>query len=116
MYTLYGIPNCDSVKKARTWLDQHNISYDFHDYKTQGITKAKLNSWCKQLGWENIFNKNSTTWKELEEAIHHSVTSQETAVPVMIEHTSIIKRPIIEKDGKIVAIRFNEGVYNEVFL
>lgn len=116
MYTLYGIPNCDSVKKARVWLDKHSIPYEFHDYKQSGITKAKLNSWSKQLGWENVFNKNSTTFKELPDEEQGAVTSQPAAVDLMIKHNSIIKRPIIERDGKIVAIRFNEAAYEKAFL
>jgi arsenate reductase (glutaredoxin) len=116
MYTLYGIPNCDSVKKARVWLDKHNIPYEFHDYKQSGITKTKLNSWSKQLGWENVFNKNSTTFKELPDAERDAVTSQAAAVDMMVQHNSIIKRPLIEKDDKVVAVRFNETVYEQTFL
>lgn len=116
MYTLYGIPNCDSVKKARTFFAANNIPYTFHDYKMEGITKAKLTEWCKQKGWENIFNKNSTVFKELDKATQAAITNQATAIKLMMEHTSVIKRPIITKGDDIVAIRFNEATYNEVFL
>ncbi|KAA5533462.1 ArsC family reductase [Taibaiella lutea] len=116
MYTLYGIPNCDSVKKARTFLEANSIPYTFHDYKKEGISKAKLTQWSKQLGWENLINKNSTTWKELDEAIKNDVTTQAAAINVMMEYTSAIKRPIIMKDDAIVAIRFNEAEYQKVFL
>jgi len=116
MYTLYGIPNCDSVKKARTFLAANNIPYSFHDYKTEGISKTKLAQWCKQKGWENIFNKNSSVFKELDDAAKEAVTDQSAAIKLMMEHTSIIKRPIITKDDTIVAIRFNEEEYRKVFL
>lgn len=116
MYTLYGIPNCDSVKKARTWLDKNNIGYAFHDYKKEGISKAKLRGWCQQLGWENVMNKNSTTWKELSEEEQLAVNNQAAAIDVMAQHNSIIKRPLIEEGDKVVAIRFNEAVYEKTFL
>jgi arsenate reductase (glutaredoxin) len=116
MYAVYGIPNCNSVQKARLWLDKHNISYTFHDYKTAGISKAKLNSWCKQYGWENLLNKNSTTWRELSEDARASITSQAAAVAVMLEHNTIIKRPLIELDNKIVMLRFDEAAYQNTFL
>jgi arsenate reductase len=116
MYIVYGIPNCNSVQKARTWLNEHQISYEFHDYKKSGVTKDKLISWSKQLGWENLLNKKGTTWRELEEEVQNSITTQTAAIKLMKENTSIIKRPIIEKEGKIVVIRFDEAEYGKVFL
>lgn len=116
MYIVYGIPNCNSVQKARTWLNQHNIPYEFHDYKKSGITKTRLNSWSKQLGWENLLNKKGTTWRGLDEETQNSITTQALAVKLLTEHTSIIKRPIIELNDSIVAIRFDEAEYQKVFL
>lgn len=116
MYILYGIPNCNSVQKARTWLDNHQVSYTFHDYKKSGITKAKLTSWCKQLGWEELINKKGTTWRDLDEATQQSITTQAAAISLMMENNSVIKRPVIELGDKIVAIRFDETVYGQVFL
>jgi arsenate reductase (glutaredoxin) len=116
MYIVYGIPNCNSVQKARTWLNEHQINYEFHDYKKSGVTKDKLISWSKQLGWENLLNKKGTTWRELEEGVQNSITTQTAAIKLMQENTSIIKRPVIEKDGKIVVIRFNEAEYEKAFL
>lgn len=116
MYTLYGIPNCNSVQKARTFLVANNIAYTFHDYKKEGIGKAILTQWCKQSGWENLINKNGTTWRELDEDSKSAVTSQAAAIKLMMEHTSIIKRPVITKDETIVAIRFNEAEYQKTFL
>lgn len=116
MYIVYGIPNCNSVQKARTWLDAHQISYTFHDYKKSGVTKDKLVSWSKQLGWENLLNKKGTTWRGLEEDIQNTITTQTAAIKLMQENTSIIKRPVIEKDDKIVVIRFDEAEYGNAFL
>lgn len=116
MYIVYGIPNCNSVKKARTWLDEHNISYEFHDYKKLGITKARLSSWSKQKGWEELINKKGTTWRGLDETTQSTITNQAAAINLMTENTSVIKRPVIEKDNQIVAIRFDEAAYEEAFL
>jgi arsenate reductase len=116
MYTLYGIPNCNSVQKARTFLAAHNIPYTFHDYKKEGITKTMLTAWCKQTGWENLINKNGTTWRALDEATQNGITTQTAAINLMTEHTSVIKRPVITKEGTIVVIRFDEAAYQKVFL
>lgn len=116
MYIVYGIPNCNSVQKARTWLDKNNISYEFHDYKKLGITRSKLTSWCKQLGWENLLNKKGTTWRGLDEATQLATTTQAAAISLMLEHNSSIRRPVITQDDKIVAIRFDEAAYEQVFL
>ncbi|HEU4609564.1 MAG TPA: ArsC family reductase [Chitinophagaceae bacterium] len=116
MYIVYGIPNCNSVQKARAWLDNKGISYQFHDYKKSGITRSKLTSWSKQLGWENLINKNGTTWRGLEETRKESITTQAAGIALMMEEHSVIKRPVIEKDDKIVAIRFNETEYEKAFL
>jgi len=115
-YTVYGIPNCNSVQKARAWLEEQGIPYEFHDYKKKGITKTKLTAWCKELGWENVINKKGTTWRDLDEATKASVNSQARAVQIMMEHNSIIKRPIIEKDGKFIVMRFDEEQYRQIFL
>ncbi len=114
MYIVYGIPNCNSVKKARTWLEEHQMSYQFHDYKKSGISKAKLTQWCRQLGWENLLNKKGTTWRGLDEAVQQSITSQAAAIGLMMENNSVIKRPVIEKDDKIVVVRFDEEQYAEL--
>jgi Spx/MgsR family transcriptional regulator len=116
MYTLYGIPNCNSVKKARTWLEAHNIAYHFHDYKKEGVTRSKLTQWCRQVGWQSLLNQNGTTWRALDDSIKTSVANQSGAIALMAEHTSVIKRPVIEQDDKIVVIRFDEVKYEELFL
>lgn len=115
-YVVYGIPNCDSVKKAFVWLDAHKIAYRFHNYKTEGITKTKLEAWSKQLGWESLINKNSTTWRDLDDATKAGVTTKAAAIAVMQEHTSMIKRPVIELEDAVVVMRFNADTYAATFL
>ena len=98
---VYGIPNCDTTKKALTWLKENKIAFTFHDYKQEGISKAKLEAWCKKTGWETIFNKRSTTWRELSGAEQKKVTNQTAAIKIMMENNSIIKRPIVEFENEI---------------
>lgn len=105
--TLYGIPNCDTTKKALSLLKKNKIAFAFHDYKQEGISKAKLEEWCKKAGMETIFNKRSTTWKDLGEAEQKKVTGQASAIKTMMEHNSIIKRPVIEIDDNLI-VGFNE--------
>src|SRR4051812_10796298 len=100
---VYGIPNCDTTKKALNLLKENKIAFSFHDYKLEGISEAKLEAWCNNLGWENIFNKRSTIWRELSEAEQKKVIDQTTAIKIMLEHNSIIKRPVIETEGKLLA-------------
>ncbi|RFM29000.1 ArsC family reductase [Deminuibacter soli] len=116
MYTVYGIPNCNTVKKALDWLKAHNITYTFHDYKKQGITTAKLQSWSKQKGWESLVNKKGTTWRQLDEAAQAAVKDEPSAFALMEEKTSVIKRPLIEKGDKVVALGFDEAAYEKAFL
>lgn len=115
MYIVYGIPNCDTVKKVLTWLHNHKIPYEFHDYKKQGITAARLKSWSAQVGWESFLNRKSTTWRALDTATQASINSEKAAIKLLTEHTSGIKRPVIEKDGKVVAIGFDADTYANVF-
>ena len=95
---VYGIPNCGSVKKARTFLEQNAIEYQFHDYKKEGVTESQLQKWCKQFGWENVLNKKGMTWRNLNEAVKNQVINQQTAIQLMIKNTSAIKRPIVESE------------------
>jgi arsenate reductase (glutaredoxin) len=107
---IYGIPNCDTTKKAITWLQKNNIAFSFHDYKLQGISKEKLEEWCKVKGWELIFNKRSTTWRQLPQAEQQQIVNQSVAIKVMLTNNSIIKRPIIEHNNKII-VGFKETEY-----
>ncbi len=115
MYTVYGIPNCDTVKKTLDWLTEHDVPFSFHNYKKEGITTAKLKSWCKQKGWEVLLNKKSSTWRGLDEATQASITNEKTAIALMATSTSIIKRPVIEKDETVVAVGFNATEYKKIF-
>jgi arsenate reductase len=114
-YIVYGIKNCDTVKKALQWLNSKNIAFEFHDYKSKGISASKLKEWCKQKGWESFVNKKGTTWRQLDEAIQKKITNESSAISLMIDKTSMIKRPLIEKNGKIVALGFNEVDYEKKF-
>ena len=108
---VYGIKNCDTVKKSLDWLKANQVDYEFHDYKTEGISKAKLKSWVKQVGMDTIFNKKSSTWRDLSDAEKANITTDEAAIALMAEKNSIIKRPVIEKDNKVVAVGYDEAAY-----
>lgn len=109
---VYGIKNCDTVKKAINWLKANNKAFEFHDYKKEGITVEKLQNWCSQVGWENLLNRRGTTWRKLDEEIRNAVTDETQAVNVMLTNTSIIKRPVIEKEGKVLVVGFDEASYS----
>jgi arsenate reductase (glutaredoxin) len=103
MTTLYGIPNCDTVKKARAWLTEHGVEYDFHDFKKQGVPATELNDWLKVVGWETLVNRKGTTWRKLDEAIRAAVVDAASAKVLMLEHASVIKRPVVQwADGVTV--------------
>lgn len=106
---VYGIPNCDSVKKARKWLDAHSIDYQFHDYKKQGITSEKLISWSDVLGWDALLNRRGTTWRKLDEAEKTDI-GESKAISLMAKHTSMIKRPVIEHANGLL-LGFDEVAY-----
>jgi arsenate reductase (glutaredoxin) len=93
--TLYGIPNCDSVKKARALLDVRKVAYTFHDYKKQGVPEAELRAWVVAKGWEVVLNRKGTTWRALDEATKANVIDDESAIAVMLTHASTIKRPVV---------------------
>ncbi|MBP5999087.1 MAG: ArsC family reductase [Sediminibacterium sp.] len=114
-YIIYAIPNCNTVKKALDWLKANKINYTFHDYKKQGITNKELTNWCKQIGWEALINKKGTTWKLLGPELQATITNQKNAVALMTEKTSVIRRPLIEKEGHIIALGFDEAEYKKVF-
>ena len=102
MITIYGIKNCDTMKKARAWLDARKIDYRFHDYRSAGIEKAKLEYWMSQLGWETLLNRAGTTFRKLPDADRLDLTEKK-AVTLMLAQPSMIKRPVLEKDGNITA-------------
>ena len=112
---VFGIPNCGSVKKARTFLEDNNIAYDFHDYKKEGVSEERLQKWGEEFGWETVLNKKGMTWRNLDEATKLAVINQDLAVKLMKQQTSAIKRPIIES-AKGNLIGFDENKYQSVFL
>src|SRR6478736_5655076 len=105
---LYGIKNCNTVKSAIDWLNKNKIAFEFHDYKKLGITPAKLSTWSKQVGWESLVNKRGTTWRQLDEAVQKKVINEKAAIALMLEKTSVIKRPLIEEDNKVLLLGFDE--------
>ena len=92
---VYGIPNCDSVKKARAWLADHGMNVSFHDFKKQGVPATQLKAWLTELGWETVLNRKGTTWRQLDAAVQAGVTDSASAEKVMLAHASTIKRPVI---------------------
>ncbi|GGI22199.1 Spx/MgsR family RNA polymerase-binding regulatory protein [Pedobacter mendelii] len=111
--TVYGIPNCNTVKKSLDWLKAHKIDFDFHDFKKKGITAEKLNDWCNTFGWEKVLNRKGLTWKKLSKEKQLEIDNQDKAITYLINNTSAIKRPVIEKDNKAILISFEENNYIE---
>jgi arsenate reductase len=102
MTTLYGIPNCDTVKKARTWLAEHGVAHTFHDFKKQGVPEADLDHWLAAVGWEKLVNRKGTTWRGLDDATRSAVVDNTSARHVLLAHASVIKRPVVVwADGQI---------------
>ena len=95
MITVYGIPNCDTVKKARAWLTEHGVTHQFHDFKKQGVPEADLDRWLAAVGWETAINRKGTTWRQLDETVRNSVTDAASARAVALANPSVIKRPVV---------------------
>jgi arsenate reductase len=108
---VYGIKNCNTVKSAIDWLNKNKVEFEFHDYKKSGISEVKLSEWCNQVGWESLVNKRGTTWRQLDELIQKKVTNEKSAIALMMEKTSVIKRPLIEKNGQVLLLGFDEATY-----
>lgn len=112
MITLYGIPNCDTIKKARKWLTDNGIEYTFHDYKKLGVPEKELRGWVKKLGWETLLNKRGTTWRKLDDDVKDSV-DEKAAIQIMLENASIIKRPVLVS-GKTLLVGFKADDYEQL--
>jgi arsenate reductase len=110
--TLYGIKNCDTMKKAWTWLDQAGVAYDFHDYKKAGLDRATLEGWVRQLGWEVLLNRSGTTFKKLPDADKQGIDA-EKAVALMLAQPSMIKRPVLAVAGRLI-VGFRPETYAEL--
>jgi len=112
---LYGISNCSTVKKARDWLDANHVAYEFYDFKKSGINEAALNNWLSQQTWEKLVNRAGMTWRGLNDETKLSIKDNISASALMREKTSVIKRPILESDGKILCLGFDEPTYRKLF-
>ena len=110
MITLYGIPNCDTVKKARAWLTDHGLDYQFHDFKKQGVPEPQLRAWIQAVGWEKLVNRQGTTWRKLDAATQSAVTDAASASALMHANASLIKRPVVEW-GAQTTVGFDAGVW-----
>jgi arsenate reductase len=108
--TIYGIKNCDTMKKARAWLDQRGVAYAFHDYKAAGIERAKLEGWAKKVGWETLLNKAGTTFRKLPDKDKEGLTEGK-AIKLMLAQPSIIKRPVLELGGGKLLVGFKPEQY-----
>jgi arsenate reductase (glutaredoxin) len=113
MTTIYGIKNCETMKKARAWLDARKIAYAFHDYKASGIEKATLQGWVKKVGWEALLNRTGTTFRKLPDADKERLT-EKRAVALMLAWPTMIKRPVLDKGGKMT-VGFKPEAYEKVF-
>jgi arsenate reductase len=112
--TLYGIPNCDTVKKARTWLGEHAHAFDFHDFKKQGLERATVAAWLEQLDWEVLVNRKGTTWRKLSDEQRAAVTGKDSALARMLEQPSVIKRPVLQGAG-LLHVGFSADQYRALF-
>jgi len=112
---LYGIPNCSTVKKARDWLSRQNIAVEFHDFKKQGLDAKIARRWLQQADWDKLINRSGMTWRKLPEQRKQLVHDAPSALALMLESTSVIKRPLLEQDGKLLHIGFDESAYSKIF-
>lgn len=107
---LYGIRNCDTVKKARKWLEENGIDYEFHDFKKDGLSDDQLRQWEQAVGWETLVNRRGTTWRKLPEDVRDTMDA-DTAHQVMLENPSIIKRPVVERADNAISVGFNADTW-----
>jgi len=111
---LYGIPNCGTVKKARVFLEDHGISYEFHDFKKQGVSEALISGWLKQVGWQKLLKKTGPTWGQLPDEVKAGIKDDTSALALMLEKPNVIKRPVLERDGVVLATGFAEDDYERL--
>lgn len=101
MVTIYGIKNCATMKKTFAWCEEHGVEFVFHDYKKQGVERARLVQWCQHLGWKSLLNTRGTTWRKLTSA-QQDIATQSQAVALMLEYPSLIKRPVVETGTQLL--------------
>ena len=114
MTTVYGIKNCDTVKKARQWLEQQGVDFRFHDFRVDGLNEEHIAAWRKQIDWQTLLNKRSTTWKKLDDNTREAL-NDDTVVELLVAHPTLIKRPVMEHDGKVY-VGFKISEYEALFL
>ena len=107
--TLYGIPNCDTVKRARAWLSERGLTHEFHDFKKAGVPAANLEAWIAAQGWEKVLNRKGTMWRKLDPAVQARVVDAASARAVMLEQASTIKRPVVEWADGAITVGFDEA-------
>ena len=112
MLTLYGIKNCDTVKKARQWLENHGLDYQFHDFRQDGLDKKKLSSWVETLGWEAIVNKRSSTWRNLSDK-DKTISTNQQAIKLLLLNPTLIKRPVVQ-NNKALLVGFKEAEFKKL--
>jgi arsenate reductase (glutaredoxin) len=112
--TLYGIPNCDTVKKARTWLADQGHAFDFHDFKKQGLERATAAQWLTQIDWQTLVNRKGTTWRNLPDERKAAVTDNASALDLILESPSVVKRPVLDRGGKF-SVGFSDSQYQDLF-
>ena len=116
MITLYGIKNCDTIKKARRWLDDNHVDYRFHDYRVDGLDADLMQKFIAELGWEALLNTRGTTWRKLDEKHRASINNADSAAALMLEMPAIIKRPLLWAPGKPMLLGFKESQYQTYFI
>ena len=110
---LYGIPNCDTVRKARKWLDQHDIDYTFHDLRKDGLTTQHITGWAKAVGYDTLINRRGTTWRQMDDSTQQKLSTSPSA-SALVEHPTLIKRPVLQT-GKHIEVGFKPEQYNLLF-
>ena len=112
---LYGIPNCGTVKKARLFLESHGIAYEFIDYKKESLSSNQIKSWLEQVGWKKLLKKTGPTWSQLTDEVKASLTDNHSVLPWLIEKPNLIRRPVLEKEGRVIATGFIAEDYESLF-
>ena len=112
---LFGIPNCDTVKKARTWLADQQLPFDFHDFRKQGLDRDMVATWLEQQDWEVLVNRKGTTWRGLPDERKAAVTDKDSALDLMLEFPSVVKRPVLLDAERKVHVGFSDAMYRQIF-
>jgi arsenate reductase (glutaredoxin) len=115
MIKLYGIANCSTVKKARDWLAAHDIAVEFHDFNKLGLDEASARSWLEQSDWTRLINRSGLTWRGLPEQRKQDIQDAAAALALMLEKTSVVKRPLLEQNGKLLHVGFDAAAYSKIF-